>query len=786
MAELILKDMYTKKLKGFLGLFLVLIAGLWLAAPIARANGLLQLNLTPLTQKKLNYQLDNVTGAVRSLQVATQPLVLTKRVSGAKAVGQQFLNEYAAFFGAEKNGKNLAQFSVQADNQGITHIRYQQQVNGVPVYGAGLLVHLKGNNVQTAAGHLLPNLTINTKTRLSAAKSKTQAIILAKNIFNNASLTVIGAPQLYVFNKLAISQANEDKNYLVYQVNVFNAAAQQLKTLFINAADGSLVYQLDASPTDGTLNRRVYDCNNVSGTCYLSGAPSGSNNGRAEGQAVSNDGQIDSLYSAIGSFHSYIKDAFGLNGTNNAGGTGGGGTYPKKFTDGYANFNFSAASGYTCPNSLWNGVDGALFCLNTVNLPIVGHEYGHSIVQYQGPATLPYEGESGAINEAYADIFGQGLLNYGNIPPTWQIGPAGDAPWRDMATPANTNNPDSFYSNKFYCGNADNKGVHQNSTVISHAAYLMTIGGTVDSCTVGAIGFDKVQQIFYLALSRYLPNNATFNNLFDAVNSACNELYGVNGDTCWNVTKAMRAVRLDQGGACSGVAETAPDCSVVDLTRQNVRPDVQINLPNQPIIVNDTNTSTDNQQPDQDDKSDTDNNDIKQDWQPVPDQKIPDQKIPDQKLPDKKVFDNKSVLPFGLSSPQVKILVTQKKNEVIVEGYIVSYGTTQKCTDPRPDISGAAVIIRPCDGKVDEPAVKGNEFYGDYFCGPAKGKGPIDLSVSVYNSCYQSSNQHFNISTDYSGAGDSVQGDSSVPAVKGMKIQKKSWLENVLQSLLGL
>ena len=134
-------------------------------------------------------------------------------------------------------------------------------------------------------------------------------------------------------------------------------------------------------------------------------------------------------------------------------------------------------------------------------LDIVAHEYTHGVIDYT--ANLEYRGESGALNEAYADILG--TLIEGN---NFQIGESIEE-MRDMTNPNKYNDPsvkggkyffptDENYYNEQWRTNEmkrleeigrpievwtdwDSGGVHTNSGVPNHAAYLMYKNGAFES-----------------------------------------------------------------------------------------------------------------------------------------------------------------------------------------------------------------------------------------------------------------------------------------------------------------
>ena len=82
-------------------------------------------------------------------------------------------------------------------------------------------------------------------------------------------------------------------------------------------------------------------------------------------------------------------------------------------------------------NAFWNGAqmvygdgDGRLFTGFTKSIDVIGHELTHGVTQHT--AGLAYEGQSGALNESFSDVFGslvkQRSLNQTADRADWLIG----------------------------------------------------------------------------------------------------------------------------------------------------------------------------------------------------------------------------------------------------------------------------------------------------------------------------------------------------------------------------
>lgn len=140
-------------------------------------------------------------------------------------------------------------------------------------------------------------------------------------------------------------------------------------------------------------------------------------------------------------------------------------------------------------------------------LDAVAHEYMHSVEKLH--SAMVYSGESGAIMEALSDIFGE-------LVESWDSAKAPD--WthrqiRNLKDPGSTNCP-WVYQGKYWESTVDkgskndNGGVHKNSTVISHAAYLMWNGG-IDADENKKISNDDLAKIWYRAMLM-MPSDCNF------------------------------------------------------------------------------------------------------------------------------------------------------------------------------------------------------------------------------------------------------------------------------------
>lgn len=170
-------------------------------------------------------------------------------------------------------------------------------------------------------------------------------------------------------------------------------------------------------------------------------------------------------------------------------------------------------------NAFWNGTqmaygdgDGMIFRRFTRSLDVVGHELTHGVQSFT--SNIDYEGQSGALNEHFADVFG-------TLVRQWKTGEtAQGASWligrdvlvsaptrrgiRDMEHPgtAYTNDPylgtdpQPAHMRGLYEGQSDSGGVHINSGIPNRAFVLAAkaVGGNAWG-TAGRIWYDTMLRL---------------------------------------------------------------------------------------------------------------------------------------------------------------------------------------------------------------------------------------------------------------------------------------------------
>jgi Zn-dependent metalloprotease len=247
---------------------------------------------------------------------------------------------------------------------------------------------------------------------------------------------------------------------------------------------------------------------------------------RDEDSKATGDIDVDRVYDAAGATWDFYYRLFGRNSIDNAG---------MKLIQ---TVHYMQAY----DNAFWDGKqmvygdgDGELFASFTSDIDVTGHELTHGVVQYE--CNLDYYGQSGALNESLADVFGimikQKTLNQDVKSADWLIGEnilVGDQyAIRSLKAPGTAyvdhpelgTDPQPAHMSGYTNDPDDNGGVHLNSGIPSHAFYLA-------ANDLGGFAWEKVGQVWYSAMcnAELVPVNATFEQFKQATLSTSTTLFG--------------------------------------------------------------------------------------------------------------------------------------------------------------------------------------------------------------------------------------------------------------------
>ncbi|WP_214465839.1 M4 family metallopeptidase [Microbacterium flavescens] len=274
---------------------------------------------------------------------------------------------------------------------------------------------------------------------------------------------------------------------------------------------------------------------------------------RGEDDPATGDTAVDQAFDGLGATFDFLWDAFSRDGLDGSGGA----------------LLSTVHYGQDYDNAFWNGErmvfgdgDGEIFSGFTGSLTVIAHELAHGVIEDEGG--LVYQGQSGALNESVADVFGalaeQHHLGQTADQASWLIGEGiftdaveGTA-LRSLAAPGTAydddvlgRDPQPAHMRDFIVTRDDNGGVHINSGIPNHAFYLV-------ATALGGNAWERAGVIWYRTITGALPSTADFSTFAHATLAAAAAEYGEESEEVAAVRAAWTSVGVIDDAR---VAETA-------------------------------------------------------------------------------------------------------------------------------------------------------------------------------------------------------------------------------------
>ncbi|NTU62669.1 MAG: peptidase M4 family protein, partial [Chloroflexi bacterium] len=489
------------------------------------------------------------------------------------AIARGFLDENRVLFKLRSVAEELQFQRNETDKQlGWSHVRMSQVYKGLPVFGYQLVVHLDAQHqVVTVNGHFRPDIDLDPTPKVTQAEAEQIALDDLLNVqLDPTERSRVKATILHDKTQLMIHVDHSDQPRLTWVVTIMTHSPLGQWRYFVNARRPQVVHQFD-SLAHGK-RRMTYSADNstdVPGRLLID-----------EGER-SRDAIAQAAHDGAGKVYDYYFNTFKRDGLDDQGN-------PMVSTVHYGSDPEDAE------NAAWIGEaqqmiygdGGRIFKPLPYGLDVVGHEFTHGIID--NTSSLIYEGQSGALNESYADVFGA-LIDRGN----WTIGetviksppfplkflrsledPNGrgsyDArdPLSSVGQPAHMNE----YADLPYTRKGDNGGVHVNSGIPNLVAFLIA----------RAIGPEKMEQIYYRTLTQYLSPNSDFADAARATIRAAQDLYGSTE------ANAIRAALPKVGLSVEGSSQTPPQSAPASQGRKQPVPGEKIPAGCTNLIANGT------------------------------------------------------------------------------------------------------------------------------------------------------------------------------------------------------
>lgn len=444
----------------------------------------------------------------------------------------QALRFHGKQFGINFPEVQLKKIRTEKCSLGQIHHTFHQVYNGVHVLTGVVKVHLANDGTPLTINGDFYNVP--KKLEIAPKILAEQAVELAAQELGQEFLVETAPAQLVIANPGWWGDDPIAAPVLAHHL-VAEGNDMLAENILVDARTGVV---LDHWPAvHSALIREIYD---GSGGGGLPGALA-----RTEGSPASGILDIDNSYDTCGDLYRVLSDSLG-----------------RDSLDGFGGSMIITAnwSDNICPNAIWNGTQGA-FCNGLGTDDVIAHELAHGLTQFT--ADLIYQNQSGQLNEAMSDIFGEAIdLWNGDVS---EIGAPGGTPWpiagssgsgldtpnnartgcgdgsarwrmgeetslgaiRDMMFPECFNDPpsttDPLY-NQNACGPFDNGGVHIGSGVLNHSFAILVDGKTYNGQTITPIGLTKATAVYFRALSVYMTQATDFPQAETHINQAAADL----------------------------------------------------------------------------------------------------------------------------------------------------------------------------------------------------------------------------------------------------------------------
>jgi len=456
---------------------------------------------------------------------------------------------------AARGASTLKAGKAAKDSLGSSHVRLNQTYEGLPVFGAQVVVHMNERGITGVSGQFVPDINVGSN---AAIKEGAAQAIAARAL--GGQLTVLKT-ELSVYRK-GLLAGYPGQSVLAYNIEVTDGQHVRMQ-IWIDALKGTVLDRIPLS--HGAINRIIYTPNydpmfavRHEGDPYVGPLTPGTTGANP----------IDNLYLFAGQEYNLFASAFGRESYDGLGHT----------------MESVLLVNDQCPNAYWDGTT-TNYCPDFDADDVVAHEWTHAYTQFTHG--LIYSYQAGGLNEAYSDIFGEtvdltngvdaeGGSNNNDYMPDgqrWQVGE--DVPTinaealgflRDMWEPTHYGNPDRVSSPNYDCAPG---AVHNTSGVPGHAFALLVDGtsrkpdGKENGQVIQGIGLTRAAHIYYRAMTVYQTPGTNFAMHEQALLASCNDLVGqplnalstdstnhvVSGEvitsaTCQQVSKTMLAVEM--------------------------------------------------------------------------------------------------------------------------------------------------------------------------------------------------------------------------------------------------
>ena len=500
----------------------------------------------------------------------------TGRAADPVDVSRAFLRENRTLLALSDPDSELGSPRLLDDPLGLAHVRYEQRYRGVLVWPAELTVHMDRNgDVTLMDGSYVPTPKIRSVVPVVSAADAAKR---ARREMGIGAATP-GEPELIVYAPgrrlprlawrvettgtprqmayVVIDAANGARLAVIPRVMEENVVGSGIDlfgaTVPLNVWNtGATGFRLiDTSKPMYDPTSQVLDPTKTRGAIYVGDsqhlpASSTPDVSQAHPVIVSSTSSTswtppDAVSAAFnfGKVYDYYRDRHTRNSIDGQGG----------------NILAIVRLGVGYKNAFWSDAIGGMFFGDfdkyAGSIDVVGHEMTHGVTSHT--AGLIYQDQSGALNEALSDIFGESVENYANGSNDWIMGTRLARAFRNMSDPASQEivagsgrHYPSRMSEFIGAGDPlldqfvgkDHGGVHLNSSIINRAYYLLAQG------MAGAIGLRDAERIFYRTLTLHLTKSSQFLDARLAAVQSATEIFGAGSNQATQTGRAFDAVEV--------------------------------------------------------------------------------------------------------------------------------------------------------------------------------------------------------------------------------------------------
>lgn len=460
-----------------------------------------------------------------------------------------FVGDNRDLFHIENPQRALRVIAEVSAPDGRRHLRLEQLISDLPVWGSSLVFHFDADGVLYAVNGRYGPEPEKINTSGVAVNGKEAVAIASETVASKSSFVDPGAisafdPSYTGPSTKQVMLAGSDGSVRTVWLVEIRPNLREMWRVFIDVRDGRVIEaynilpsqtSVSATAVDALGNLRSIQVTLNNGTYYMQDSEANIVTYDAHGKVI----RTNSDATIISSPDNTWKDTIAVSAQANARVVynyylihhGRDGIDGKRMLTPLIVHYTEDDTSYD--NAFWGGAymafgDAQPFARA---LDVVAHEMTHGVVQFT--AGLDYKFQPGAINEAIADVMAC------MVDQNWTIGedlPGG--PIRDLSNPEKYGWPSTMSGYVNYPLSQDNGGVHENMGIPSHAFELVAT----------SITREKTAQIVYLLLNNlYITPQAQFVDLRLAAVQASTDLYGADSQETAAVKTSFDAVGILNG-----------------------------------------------------------------------------------------------------------------------------------------------------------------------------------------------------------------------------------------------